>query len=65
LKLTAKCCICFVHLEVDRECGDFSVAHYRTKFRAAAINYAKIIQEEIIQEKAARRRKRGFGFADR
>jgi len=43
--MAAKCCIGSVHLEVDDECGDFSVEYYRAKFRVAAINYAIIIQE--------------------
>jgi hypothetical protein len=38
--MAAKCRISSVHLEVDRDCGDFSVEYYRAKFRVAAINYA-------------------------
>jgi hypothetical protein len=38
--MAAKCCIGSVHLEVDGECGDFSVEYYRAKFHAAAINCA-------------------------
>jgi hypothetical protein len=38
MKLAAKCCIGSVHLEVDGECGNFSVSYYRAKFRVMAIN---------------------------
>jgi hypothetical protein len=37
-----ECCIGTVHLEVDGECGDFSVEYDGAKFRLAAINHAWI-----------------------
>jgi len=40
VEVAAKCCFGTVHLEVDGECGDFSVKYYRAKFRVAAINCA-------------------------